>query len=89
MALGARRFDILWMILRESMLVCLLGLVVGVPLTLASGGLLQSLLFGLAPRDPLTVCLASLGIVVVSLAASLVPARRAASVEPMRALRYE
>ena len=89
MALGARRLDILWMVLRESLLVCLIGVAVGLPLTLAAAGLLESQLFGLAPRDPMTFCLATAGIALVSIAASLVPARRAATVEPLRALRYE
>jgi predicted permease len=89
MALGAQRFDVLWMILRECLLVCGIGIAAGLPLTLAAVRVLQSLVFGLAPRDPLTICLATLGVVVVSVAAGLVPARRAASVDPMIALRYQ
>jgi predicted permease len=88
-ALGARRLDVLWMVLRESLVVYLVGLAVGLPLTIASARLLRSQLFGLAPSDPLTLSLAVAGILVVGLAASLLPARRAASVEPTRALRYE
>jgi predicted permease len=89
MALGARRVNVLWMILRESLLVCAIGIALGLPLTLASASVIESLLFGLTPRDPLTICLATLGVIVVSIAAGLVPARRAASVDPMIALRYE
>jgi len=89
MALGARRFDVLWMILREGLLVCLIGIAVGLPLTLLSSGLLESLLFGLAPRDPFTTSLAIVGVILVSAAAGLVPASRAASVQPTVALREE
>jgi predicted permease len=89
MALGARRLDVLWMVLRESLVVYAIGLAAGLPLTIASARLLRSLLFGLAPSDPLTLGLAVAGLIAVGLAASLLPARRAASIEPTRALRYE
>jgi ABC-type antimicrobial peptide transport system permease subunit len=77
------------MILRESLLVCAAGLALGLPLVYISVELLRSLLFGLAPRDPLTIAAAAFGIVAVTLLASLIPARRAASIDPQVALRYE
>ena len=89
MALGARRRQVLWMVLRESLAVSLAGILLGLPLTVAGARLLRSTLFGLGPGDPLTFAGALLGITLVVLLASLVPARRAASVDPMVALRYE
>jgi predicted permease len=89
MAIGAQRPELLWMILQESFIICFLGIAIGVPLTLMSVRVLSSLLYGLAPHDPLTICAATLGIILVSLAASFLPAQRAASVDPVVALRYE
>ena len=64
-------------------------MLVGLPAAVAGARLPQSMLFGLQPGDPLTFAAALVGIAVVALAASFVPARRAASVEPMLALRSE
>ncbi len=89
MAIGAQRRELLWMILRESLVICAIGIAIGLPLAIACTRALASLLYGLASYDPLTICLATIGIVLVSLAASFVPARRAASVDPLVALRYE
>ena len=89
MALGAARSRVLWMILRESLLIMGLGLAAGVPIALLSGGVMQSMLYGLQRRDPLTIIVSLVVVAMVTLAASLLPARQAASVEPMRALRAE
>ena len=89
MALGAQRGQVLWMVLRESLIVGVAGLVVGVPLAIAGARLLRSTLFGLGPGDPFSFAAALAGIVVVTLIASLIPARRAASVDPILALRME
>ena len=89
MALGAQRGQVLWMILRGSLMVTLAGVVVGLPLALAATKVLQSMLFGVQPRDPATFAAALAGIAAVSLVASLIPALRAASVDPMMALREE
>jgi ABC-type antimicrobial peptide transport system permease subunit len=89
MAIGAQRRELLWMILGQSLVICLFGLALGLPLALASTRMLGSLLYGLASYDPLTICLATLGIIAVTVAASLLPARRAATVDPVVALRYE
>jgi len=88
-AFGARRGEILWMVLRESLGVSLAGVVIGLPAAVAAGGLLRSMLFGLEPADPLTLVSAVAGITLVALGASLIPARRAASVDPIVALRCE
>ena len=89
MALGAQRGQVLWMVLRESLLVCAIGTAVGLPAAIACSRLLRSMLFNLSPGDPLTFVLALAGIGAVTLAATLLPARRASRVDPMVALRYE
>ncbi|HLW78168.1 MAG TPA: FtsX-like permease family protein, partial [Terriglobia bacterium] len=88
-ALGAQRRQVLWMVLRESLAVSLAGVVLGLPLAFAAARLLGSLLYGLGPADAMTFGGAVLGITLVALLASLVPARRAASVDPIVALRSE
>jgi ABC-type antimicrobial peptide transport system permease subunit len=89
LALGARRGQVLWMVLGESVIMCLAGIVVGSPLAILCSRLLRSMLFGVVPGDPATFVAALVGIVVVALVASVLPARRAASIDPMVALRYE
>ncbi|HUE04842.1 MAG TPA: ABC transporter permease [Bryobacteraceae bacterium] len=89
MALGAQRRQVLWMILRGSLVVTIVGVAIGLPLAMAATKVLQSMLFGVQPRDPATFAAALVGIAVVSLGASLIPALRAASVDPMVALRDE
>ncbi len=89
MALGARPRQVLWMVIRESLSVSAVGVLLGLPLAIAGARLLRSLLFGLAPEDPLVLFVAVLGTCVVALAASLIPARRATRVSPIVALRYE
>jgi len=89
MALGAARRDVIWMVLREALLLTLIGVLIGVPLAVASGRLVSSLLFGLTPSDPLSIGLAAIVMLAVAALASYLPARRAAQVDPMVALRYE
>ncbi|HET9409723.1 MAG TPA: ABC transporter permease [Candidatus Sulfotelmatobacter sp.] len=89
MALGARRNDVLRLVLREGMLVVTVGLAIGIPASLASGRLLQSFLFGLKSSDPLSLTTVVLLLAVVAALAGFIPARRAAKVDPMVALRYE
>jgi predicted permease len=89
MALCAQRRQVLWMILRESLAVSVAGLLLGFPLAMGGARVLRSMLFGLGPGDPLAFAAAILGLATVVLAASMIPARRAAKVEPMVALRYE
>ena len=89
MALGAERWRVLWLVVRESLALCAVGALVGLPVAIAGVRLLKSMLYGLQPGDPFTFALALAGIALVALAASLIPARRAASVDPMVALRSE
>ena len=88
-ALGASRGGVQWMVLRESLVLLGLGFALGVPAALAATRLVASMLFGLTPADPVTMAASLLVMVGVSLAAAFVPARRAARVDPMVALRYE
>jgi predicted lysophospholipase L1 biosynthesis ABC-type transport system permease subunit len=89
MAVGARDGQILWMILRQVGTLAVLGLLVGVPLSLALGPLVGSLLYGVTPTDPITVALAGSTMVAVALAAGLVPALRASRMDALEALRAE
>ena len=89
MALGAARPQVLWMILRDSLVLIAAGLVVGLPLAWFGSKLMGSMLYKLNAHDPVSFVAAGLGVLIVSVAAALLPARRAASVEPMQALRNE
>jgi len=89
MALGAQRREVLWMVLLESFSMAALGLGVGIPAALAVGTTLRSMLYGLSSSDPLTILVALVGVAIVTLAAAFFPAHRAASIDPMRALRME
>jgi predicted permease len=89
MALGAKRSEVLWMVLRETVALLALGIVIGVPVTFAATRFVASQLFGLTPFDPVTVTMAVLSIAVVTIVAGYLPARRATKVDPLVALRYE
>ncbi len=89
MALGANRVDILTMIFREAATLLGTGLAIGTMLALSAGKIAASMLYGLKPRDPLTLALAVTAMAVIALVASLLPAQRAAAIDPMTALREE
>ena len=89
MALGANRGNVIRMVLRGAFLQVGLGLVIGIPIVLLGGRYMADQLYSVKSYDPLSIAIA---VVVLSLAAALagfVPARRAASIEPMEALRIE
>jgi ABC-type antimicrobial peptide transport system permease subunit len=88
-ALGAERPRLLWMVLREGLQLSVIGILIGLPLALASTKILSSLLYGLKPNDPLSICAAAAGIIVITTVACFIPARRAASISPIVALRNE
>ncbi len=89
MAVGARREQVVWMILQDSLLLTTAAVVMGVPPAMLVGHALTSSLYGVKPFDAVSYLLAVVGVAVVALVASAVPAGRAASVDPMRALRAE
>jgi predicted permease len=89
MAVGAGRGQVVWMILKDSLTLTVGGVVIGVPLAMLVGRALASTLYGITPLDAATYLLAVAGVTVVALVASAIPAGRAASVDPMRALRME
>jgi len=89
LALGAQTGTLLWMILRESLFLLTLGLAAGVPIALTSTGILRKLLYQLSPTDPWTFVLSTLVIAIMTLVAAWLPARRAAKVDPMAALRCD
>jgi putative ABC transport system permease protein len=87
MALGADRVTVVRMVMRESAILVTLGAVLGLSLAVLAARWVSTLLFGLTPRDPLTLALSTAALVVVAACASYLPARRAARVSPMTALR--
>jgi predicted permease len=89
MALGAGRGNILWMVLKETLLLVIVGLAVGIPLALGAASLVSKQLFGMKPTDPLTLVVAAGVLTVVAVLAGYLPARRASKVDPLLALRYE
>jgi len=88
-ALGARRFDVLWMVLRDAIALVVVGVFIGVPCAFAATRLIRGFLFGLGPDDPLTIASAVAMLLATALLAALLPARRAAKVDPIVALRCE
>jgi predicted permease len=89
MALGALRSTVLWMILRESLLIAAAGFVIGLPLALAVSHLLRSQLYHVSDLDPASFGVAVAVTLLVALGAALLPARRASRIHPMEALRTE
>jgi predicted permease len=89
MALGAQGRSVLWLVLREALVLVVIGLVVGVLASLAVTKTAASLLYELKPNDPLTIVTATLVLMAVALLAGYLPARRASRVDPMVALRDE
>ncbi|HUN84330.1 MAG TPA: ABC transporter permease [Terracidiphilus sp.] len=89
MALGSPRAAIVQLILRSGAKLAVVGCVIGLAGSVAAAGLLRSLLFGVSPYDPMMLSVAAIGVMLLSLAASALPALRAASIDPMKALRGE
>ena len=89
MALGAQRRSVVGLVMRQTMLLVIIGVVIGLGAAPASTRLIASLLYGLTPNDPLTIALAGLLLLTVAALAGYLPARRAARVDPMIALRHE
>lgn len=89
LALGAQRASVLRLVLGEAILLALAGMLVGVPLSLAAGRLLEGFLYGVTPSDATTLTVAAAVLTSVALLAAALPARRASRVDPMLALRSE
>jgi predicted permease len=88
-ALGATRTRVASMVLKESFIVAAIGVVIGVPAALLAARTISSGLFGVSPDDPFTIAAAVAAMLLVACAAALVPARRAARIDPIQALRCE
>jgi putative ABC transport system permease protein len=89
LALGAERDDVLKLVVRQGLKLSLVGVVIGIAGALAMTRLVSGFLYGVKASDPLTFAAVSLLLILVALAASYMPARRATAVDPMAALRYE
>jgi predicted permease len=89
MALGAPRGNVVWMVMREVLVLISVGVTVGVPMALAFSGIARSQLFGLDPHDPLTLVASIFTLGVAACAAGFIPALRASRIDPMHALRTE
>ena len=88
-ALGARRSQILRLALRRGLVITLVGVAIGLAGAIAISRVLGGFLYGVTAMDPITLGGASLGLILLALAACYIPARRATKVEPLQALRYE
>jgi putative ABC transport system permease protein len=89
MALGAQRGNVIWLVLREALALVVAGVGIGLLASLAATRTASTVLYGLEPNDPPTIAAATLLLLAVAALAGYLPARRAARVDPMAALREE
>jgi ABC-type antimicrobial peptide transport system permease subunit len=89
MALGARSGTVVWLVMREALLLAGIGIALGAPAAWALSRLIRTQLFGILPADPATTALGIAGIAAVAALSAYLPARRATGIDPMRALRWE
>ena len=89
LALGAQSTTVLWMVMREVLLLLTIGLAVGIPAAIGLGRFVASQLYGIQPRDPVIAGSTVALLATVSIAAGLIPAYRATRIDPIRALRCE
>ncbi len=88
-AVGAQRQNVLWLVLRETLALALLGIAIGIPSALAATRLIASMLFGLSPSDLPTIASVSLVLLLAALFAGYPAARRASAIDPIVALRAQ
>ncbi len=88
-AIGAQKRDVAKLFVRESAVLVLAGMLLGIPLALASAKVLRSMLYGIEPHDSVTLGITIALFLAAGLIASVLPVRRAIRIEPLRALRYE
>ena len=79
----------MWLVIREVLVLAVIGEAIGAPAAWALTRLVEKQLFGIKPADPLTMALAAAGIAAVALFSGYLPAKRATAIDPMRALRWE
>jgi ABC-type antimicrobial peptide transport system permease subunit len=91
MAFGANRSNVLALVMRSAFLLVIVGIVIGIPIALlgARAAAAASLFYGVHPFDPVTLGIATLVLIISAAVAAVIPANRAASLEPMQALRTE
>ena len=89
MALGARRLDVLKLVVRQGLLLALVGVILGLGGAFALTRVMSTLLFGVTAKDPITFGLVAALLMAVAFIACFIPARRATKVDPLVALRYE
>jgi ABC-type antimicrobial peptide transport system permease subunit len=89
LALGAQPGGVIWLVMREVLLLLAIGLAVGVPAAMAAGRYISSQLYGIDPYDPTIAIVTVILLAAVSVAAGLIPAHRASRIDPILALRYE
>jgi ABC-type antimicrobial peptide transport system permease subunit len=88
-ALGAQRRSVVWLVVSECLIPILAGTIIGILAAIPLTRAIESILFGVARHDPVSILGSVLIFIIVSIAAAFIPARRAARLDPMRALRYE
>jgi len=89
MTLGSQRSAIVRLVLESGAKLAIIGCVIGLAGAVAASRLLKSMLFGVSPFDPMVLALAAIGVLLLTVVASTLPAIRAASIDPMQALRGE
>src|SRR5258708_32240123 len=89
MVLGAARSNVTWLVMREILLLVAIGIAIGIPAALTGDRLVTNMLFGVKSTDPAALLTAMALLLTVAVSAGYFPARRAARVDPMEALRYE
>ncbi len=89
MALGAQRASVIWFVMKETLLLLVIGLAVGVPCAMALGRYVSNQLYGIQTSDPWIAASTVVVLAIVAAAAGMIPAHRASRIEPILALRFE